>query len=175
MGDVKIEFTFDLKPFEIGLKNIGAKASGKALGEAMWKAITPVTNTARHLVRKESGLLQKAIEQVVRIYAGAVVGIVGIEHSVQGMWKGRRRIPWFYGHLVEGGARPHALGRSSRLERKSKNKEFIGPGKKGKQKGAMHPGSKKFPFMRPAVELNMSLMEQTFKNTLDDAINSAMK
>lgn len=175
MGDCKIEFTFDLKPFEIGLQKIGAKASGAALEAAMAQAITPVTSTARTLAQKESGLLVKAIQQVVRIYKNAVVGIVGIEHSVEGRWKGRRRVPWFYGHLVEGGARPHATGKRDTIERKNKKTGFIGPGRKGKQTGPMHPGAKPKPFMRPAVELNMSLMEKTFKDAMDDAINSALK
>lgn len=53
-------------------------------------------------------------------------------------------MPAFYAHLVEGGTKPHAVGKGSKLGRKGK--ADVG------QTGKKHPGAKAQPFLKPAFE-----------------------
>ena len=109
MGAMEISIIFDMKPFEAALEKLGGRLSGPIMADAMEKALTPMTQMARQLARRQSGTLARSIQQKVAIYKYAVVGIVGIDRNTVGEWEGKRRVPFNYAHLVEFGTAPHSL------------------------------------------------------------------
>ena len=162
MRSGSVSFVIDLKPFERQIDRLGDElALGRICRAAMVKAARPCVAAAKRLARRESGLLAQSIGAVVRQYKNSkfVVGVIGPRKEIEGTWKGRRRVPTFYAHLVEFGARPHAIGSGSVLERRSTRRGkpvVLGP---GPQHGRQHPGAKAHPYLRPAFDANRATME----------------
>jgi hypothetical protein len=65
--------------------------------------------------------------------------------------------PAKYGHLIEGGVRPHAIGKGSRL-------------RKGVARGAIHSGFHAMPWLEPAIQSRrnecMAIMARVFREAL---------
>ena len=82
--------------------------------------------------------------------------------------KMRRSVPYYYGHLVEGGTRPHSVAKGAFLTRVRK-----GSGRTSRkvtvefgQGVRMHPGTDPQPFQRPAFDANRSKIAAAVKDTL---------
>lgn len=164
---------FDLAPFERDLKRLeDPDLALKIAHDAVKKGLKPMVGMAKRLVRRQSGLLAQSITAVVRKYksSGVVVGLVGPDVTTEGEYKGRRRVPRFYAHLVEFGAREHAIGQGSKLERRTRRRgqaAVIGP---GQQTGRKHPGARRNPFLRPAFDATKTQVKNLFASEIATAI-----
>ncbi len=110
-----------------------------------------------------SGQLWRSIGFVVKTYKGGVitVGIVGARGGFGITFHGKPRDPVYYAHLVEGGTKPHALGKGSSR-------------RKSKQHGNMHPGTKPRPFLRPAWDATESEVQDVITAEMQRGIEKAM-
>jgi HK97 gp10 family phage protein len=78
---------------------------------ALNKATTPTLQKARRLAPRESGLLRKSLKKKVTTNTreDTVTVIIGSDKSVSGTFKGEKRTPARYAHLVEmGHGGPHS-------------------------------------------------------------------
>ena len=86
------------------------KAARKGLRGAMNAAATPISKAAKKNAPRESGLLKRSIGKRVKTYSsGTVAAVIGARREVSGEYKGKKRVPANYAHLVEqghGGPRP---------------------------------------------------------------------
>ena len=156
-----------------------------------------VSRMARSKAPVQSGLLRKSIGVVVRTYEnGNVVGVVGPRHDFKrpvSSSKGRKTIvtkrnvgqfadssnkivlqnPVKYAHLVEGGTKPHSLGKGSKIVQRRKLGTVVAVGKAGRryrksifasaagqQTGNRHPGAAPKPFLGPAFTASLPMVKQ---------------
>src|SRR4051812_39168403 len=93
------------KELERVFRTLGDRVQRKVLRQSVNAASTPVVKAARSKAPKQSGLLRKALGKKVKSYAASetAVGIVGPRNNVVGEFKGKKRWPAKYAHLVEGG------------------------------------------------------------------------
>lgn len=98
IGDKELERTF---------KQLGDRVQRRVTRGAVNAATTPIVKAAKQKASasKESGLLKKSLGKKVRTYVEkkTVVGIVGPRKDIVGEYKGKKRWPAKYGHLVERG------------------------------------------------------------------------
>ena len=87
------------------LKTLGERVQRKLLRQAVNAASTPVVKAARSKAPKQSGLLKKSLGKKIKTYPAkmTVVGIIGPRTEISGEYDGKKRVPWRYAHLVEGG------------------------------------------------------------------------
>lgn len=154
------------------------------------KAIKPVVVDMKSNIPKETGLLRKSIGDKQKTYkGGTVITIAGARKGFKRLVKVKARYgkektrmqwrnPAVYAHLVEGGTRPHTLGEGTSLGRASREfKALTDRGRSWKrtrwtkaiakhQRGAMHPGTKPQPFMKPAYESNKATMLRIYRQHL---------
>ena len=149
------------------LDDVEKKAARKGIRRGITDGSRAVLQAARANVPEDTKSLKKALGYRVRSYRGgvSVVGVVGARRDVKGDKKQRFRfkvgertkadgtkadvyaVPANYVHLVEFGTQPHALGKGSSLLRVKRGRVTRrGAG----QHGAMHPGARPQPFLRPA-------------------------
>lgn len=162
------------------------------------KSSRVVSRAAKARVSVETGLLKRSIGVRVRTYpSGNVVGVVGPRKGFKrpiirtratgkGQAKGTAGIrlvyrdPTKYAHLVEGGTRAHALGKGSRLVRKSAVVTAATRGKyrrgavyatsAGEQQGRRHPGATPKPFLEPAFRASLPAMRQTMREEIKKGV-----
>lgn len=77
----------------------------KGLRAGVTAAAAPIVKQTKATVKRQSGLLKKAITRKIKTYRGGnvVVSVIGANRNVSGDYKGRKRVPANYFHLVEGG------------------------------------------------------------------------
>ncbi len=168
-----------------GLKELTAKLQTLAkpgkitpiLRKAVKKGDKIVWDAAKANVRalsfKDSlGLLLKSLGEKTGVSRkGVVFGVVGprtgykAARGAKGVkqqtaiglkYEQAGRDPTKYAHLIEGGVRPHATGRGSKLARLRKK----GGMSQAVQGGRQHPGFAARPFLRPAYERNKARIEE---------------
>ncbi len=95
------------KELERTFKTLGERTQRRVLRSAVSAATTPIVRAAKANANdsKESGTLKKSLGRKIKTYVEAqtVVGIIGPRTDVVGEWKGKKRWPAKYAHLVEGG------------------------------------------------------------------------
>lgn len=86
-------------------KQLGDRVQRRVLRGAVNVATTPIVKSAKAKASKQSGLLRKSLGKKVKTYVdkNTVVGIVGPKTSTVGEYKGKKRRPANYAHLVEKG------------------------------------------------------------------------
>lgn len=128
---------------------------------SMTKACQPVVRAMKSLNTDESGAMELSITTKVKGFKKnrTVYGIVGPESGVAFSYKGRKRIPAKYAHLVERG---HRIARGGKLERKVTSKSgkvYFYPA----DAGARHAGDvTAYPFIEPAYEAEKETAERIF-------------
>ncbi len=177
-----------------GLKELTAKLQSLAkpgkvnpiLRKAVQRGDKIVWDAAKANVRALSfrdslGLLLKSLGEKTGVSRkGVVFGVVGPRtgfKAVRGLrgikeqtalglkFQTAGRDPSNYAHLIEGGVKPHAVGRGSKLDRFTKKGV-----RKGTQSGRMHPGFKGRPFMKPAYTQNKARIEEEMAAIIGDGI-----
>lgn len=133
----------------------------------MRRALRPVLASAKSIVRKRSHALEKSLIIKVKTYKKTltVAGIVGPQSNLEFMFKGKVVHPAYMAHLIEYG---HILKTGKGRTTKKGYKAFKSP----KQTIGVVPP---FPFMRPAFDQNMSRIEESLGQCLDDALEAASK
>lgn len=101
---IKIE---GLKPILNKMKNLSQSKAATALSGAMNKAAKPVISAARKAAPKESNALRKSLGANIRKYKRKmfIFMAVGARKGMSTEYKGRKRSPNRYLHILEGGSR----------------------------------------------------------------------
>ena len=138
------------------IKQLPRLMARTAVRRGVTEAIQDLNKEAKAIVPVEEGFLKKALGYKVKAYKNGLgyFGLVGARKDAKGSttrrfthyakrrsrpWAGKHRIaPYKYHHLVEGGTRPHATGKGSRL-------------RTGVQIPPFHPGARKQPRLREAA------------------------
>jgi hypothetical protein len=94
-------------------------------------------------------------------------GVQGARSSAQRTYKGKVVKPGKYDHLVQGGTKPHRLGKGEKLatQRIGKLADVFKPGT-SQSSGERHPGAKPNPYRKRAF--------QAVKDQIGQAVNTAM-
>jgi hypothetical protein len=102
-------------------------------------------------------------------------GVQGARVRVERMFKGRVVKPHKYDHLVQGGTRPHRLGKGEKLARlfRRRKGDVMAPGTK-QDSGKMHPGSKPNPYRRRMFAMKKGAMAATIVRTLKQEIDKLL-
>lgn len=151
------------------LANVRNGVRRRVLRQANVAAARPIRATARKATSfvDRSGLLRRSIVLKTKTYpSGVVVSVVGADRNVQGQYKGRRRVPANYLHLVEAGHRivTARLGSGSVKDYVAlrRNQKFLRFGQRlGSVAGMVSPR----PFVGPAGESNVSNSLAKFRDT----------
>jgi HK97 gp10 family phage protein len=116
-----------------------------------------IRDTAKRLVKQQSGTLRKSLILKVKYYRqkGIIVAIIGPKTNYQGSYKGVTRVAHKYGHLVEGG-------------RKSFQQEFRPFLRMGNDVKIMRvvPAAKPKPFIGKAVRQGQRRALDIISNTI---------
>ena len=114
------------------LKTLKQSAQNKVLRPAVFKAARLVKDAVKAIVPVgETGNLRRSIYATVGVEGTVVIGLTRVKRVfARTMKKQKVKARVFYAWIVEGGARPHALGGGSSLRGR----------KGGGQTGRLHPG-----------------------------------
>lgn len=126
----------------------------KGLRAAMSAAATPVAKAMRRDAPQESGTLKKAISKKIKSYPTAVTALVGVNKDAAGEFRGRRRVPEKYLHLILAGTAPHQIGRNAN-----------GPAGK-------HPGTKPNDFRQRAFNETAATAQAIARQKLTESIET---
>ncbi len=130
----------------------------KVLRSTIRSAMRPALAESKRQVPVESGTLRDSLKINVKLFPPFVaVGKVWPDKKVVGSWKGQKRWPIKYAHLVEGG---HRTAQGGKLARKS---ETFNPVKHG----GVHTGDvPPQPFIRDAFEVTKQEQIRRFRKFL---------
>jgi HK97 gp10 family phage protein len=125
------------------LNGLGDRVLRKVARQSVSAGATPIAQSAKANAPEQSGLLRKSIKKKVKTYKDTqtVVAIVGPDSSVRGEYKGEKRVPAKYAHLVEDG---HIDANGNHVPA--------------------------HPFMRPAADANESRSAQIIEQKMADGI-----
>lgn len=99
----KLSITGD-RDLERTLKTLGDKVQKRILRGAVTAGARPIQRAAKTKAAKESGLLKKALGTKVKANKNGTVTVrIGPRTNIEGTYKGRKRRPVRYAHLVEKG------------------------------------------------------------------------
>jgi HK97 gp10 family phage protein len=141
-----------------GLESVASAAKTRGMALKAVKAgakLIVAAAKARAPRRKRSGALKQSLgikpAKGTRGKTAAYAVIGPRKKTVKFVPVGRggrtvKAVPAFYAHLVEGGTKPHALAKGSRLAR-GKRSAVVKSGA-----GGRHPGARAKPFLRPAFD-----------------------
>ena len=165
-----------------------------------WLNLTMRSRTLKRAVTVGSGIVKTAAKQnlkaqnsietkqltrslgiKVKVYKSAnVVAVIGPRKGFKivairpSSWSKKPQPidPVKYAHLVEGGTRPHALGKGSKLPRYDKNGKLIRAGTY--QTGIRHPGARRKPFLEPAFYSNRGAIIAAMTAAIQEGISRAL-
>jgi len=140
----------------------------RILRRANVAAARPVRATARKTAAfiDRSGLLRQSLTLRTKTYGtGIIASVIGSDRNVRGVYRGKKRVPANYAHLVELGHRI-AVGRRGGSVRDTvllrRGKKFLQPG----QTMAVNAGQVQGrPFVGPALQVNVSGSLAKFSET----------
>ena len=108
---------------------------------AMTRSALAVEGTAKHIVRQKTHTLQRSITHEVRHSGGYTIGVVGTN------------VP--YSKIVEEGSKPHII--------RPKNKRALyWKGARHPVMSVNHPGTRPYPYLRPAIVANRAGITREF-------------
>lgn len=184
-GNIKATILGD-KALQARLEGLKRGVRNKILRPAVSAAARPLRQTAKSNVPVRSGALKKAIDMKIKSGRQTVFGVVGprsnpkveTTYTEPGRTKARKVVPNFYAHLVEGGTRPHAVGRGSRLQnlRAAMKAARRGDTKRAnraathRQTGRMHPGTPAVRFLARAFASELGTMRGIMENKVREGL-----
>jgi HK97 gp10 family phage protein len=105
---VKLRMEGDLE-LTVLLAELPRRVASKGNRAAATAGAKPVRSAVKAGAPRESGLLKKAIGSKIKTYKGGTattaVAVIGARRDIQGTYKGRRRVPANYIHLVNKGTK----------------------------------------------------------------------
>lgn len=142
----------------------------KVLRRANQASAKPAKDSAKKTASftDRSGLLRRSLIAKTRTYrnTGAAVTVIGADRNVTGYYRGRRRVPANYAHLVELGHKFPGQGLRRQLRLRTNQQ-----GQAPQTTGGMVAGR---PFLAPALESNVSsalaIFEAKFKQGVDSEV-----
>ena len=157
------------------------KLRKKILRAASRKASKVVIRVAAARAPEETGLLKLGIGARIKLYRGGetVAAIIGpligqskklaAKKAASGPATSSRSVayrdPGYYGHLVEGGTKPHAIAAAGGVL------AFAGI----VTKTVDHPGAKPNPFLEPAFNDTVARAQQVMADEIGAGIHKAMQ
>lgn len=162
MSEIHVKGLSDLQKL---LNTLPAKIEQNALRGALRAAANVVKKEAQALVPKQSGALRDSIRVSVRARYGKVTASIKAgggptKKQVRTTPSGRTSVKYsnaYYAHMVEYGTRAHYLkSQKTKAWRLVANKQASSGFAKRLvvtgETGAMHPGARPHPYMRPALD-----------------------
>jgi HK97 gp10 family phage protein len=151
------------------LENVKNGVRRRVLRRANVAAARPIRATAKKasVFIDRSGLLRRSLVLKTKTYpSGTVVSVIGADRNVQGTYKGRRRVPANYLHLVETG---HRIAVSERTQASMADTVLLRRGKRflraGQTQAVVAGMVRARPFIGPAGEQNVSASLAKFRET----------
>lgn len=127
---------------------------------------------------KRSGALKQA--QGYRAAKGRkgktiAFAVQGAKVATTKTYKGRTVKPGKYDHLVQGGTRPHRLGKGEKLSRtvSTKAADIFKPGT-AQTSGGRHPGAKPNPYRRRAYQAHKDAIGAAVQKAMSDDLNKVL-
>lgn len=130
----------------------------KCLRRAVQVASGPILKSAKAKAPRESGLLKRSLVRKMKSRKGVHTATVGAKKGFSGTYRGKKRVPSRYLHLVSKGTRPHNVA-----------------GKKGLTAihgSGFHPGAKANDFLLEAYRANKANAERLAADSLKTSIYS---
>jgi len=158
-----------VKELDRKLKELPRRVAKKVTRKAVDMGARIVSRDAKRLARKgKTRLLAKSIgikgKQGKNGYSAKIGSRVGF--AVTGAYGPGNYNPTRIVHLIEKGTKPHMVPRPSR--------GLVG--KKHRQRAAIaHPGSRHYPFIRPALDNNIGQIQNTIRDKLWSGIQEEAK
>jgi HK97 gp10 family phage protein len=156
-----------LKELDQALERLPLQIQKKVLSKAIREAGKPVAKAARALAPQETGLLRRSIKSYVKMYkrSGVWVAVIGPTAATAKARKGltgskAKRNPKYYGHLVEGGTKPH-LQHGVTI-----------PPLYIRLAASQHPGTKGVEFLKAAWKANDNRALEKMKQELRKGIDA---
>lgn len=139
------------------VKELPKRVPKKANKAAVNVGATPIVKTARRLAPTESNLLKRSITKKVKSYSsGNAVAIIGANKANVGSFKGKKRVPANYWHLVIGGTKPHTITPTKG--------RFAG-------RAIEHPGAKPNDFFPQAIESSKSATAKAMRDKYAEVVD----
>lgn len=130
------EFLRQAKALERKLITLGPRVERKVIGQAVTKSLAPVRNESRRILRKDkvTGTLVRSIGNKTKRYSdGVIVGMIGARRGFATVLRApqpdglntkrasrlRKHDPTHILHLIEFGAKPHAIRAGTRTSAKA--------------------------------------------------------
>jgi len=146
------------------LKDLPKRVIKKGLKLAVNSGATPIVRETRRNAPVVSGLMKKSVRKKIKSYpTGNAIAIIGADRSIQGTYRGKKRVPANYWHLVLGGVQPHATGEGSQVNRSDRNN-------RASQSGRIHPGFKGRNILADAVTKTASQVKSIMEKKLKEVI-----
>lgn len=173
------------KALQVRLEGLKRGVRNKILRPAVSAAARPLRQTAKANVPVRSGALRKAIDMKIKSGRQTVFGVVGprsrpqvlMMYAEPGRRTARKVVPNFYAHLVEGGTRPHAVGKGSKLRKRGTiakaSRRAVLRGVRAEsyeQRGGMHPGTPAVRFLARAFASNLSAMRGVMESKVREGL-----
>lgn len=101
-----------IKPLLAKLERIPRKQAKAIMRKAVRAGSAPIRKVAKKTAPRDKGILQETMAIKVKQYpSGVSVGVIGPRKKFTKRTKkrGERTLDAFYGHMVEGGTRPHVI------------------------------------------------------------------
>lgn len=177
MAQIGFKIHIDVSPI---VAVIGAAKARTLTLKAIRAGIKVLVAPARSAApkRKGSGALKQA--QGWRAGKGTRAktvswGVQGARVRVQKTFKGQTIKPHKYDHLVQGGTRPHRLGKGEKLARlfRRRTGDVMVPATK-QTAGGRHPGAKPNPYRRRVWQAKKGAVGATIVRTLRDEIQKSL-
>lgn len=157
--ELKFEFR-GYKEVEAALLALDTKVRKKIVNKAIRSGLSVIKKQAKQNLQghKRSGNLIKSISLKVKMTAGKLIGFVYLRRATKAQInKAKARAQaagvkyetyadWWYGSILERGARPHSLKRGAYLASRKRSNS------KGQVTNKLHPGFAPIPFMEPALK-----------------------
>lgn len=164
---------FAIPGSEVVLKRIHAlgEVGAKYAADALREAAAPIVSDAQANVPVRYGLLKKSLGVLIRRYNRGlrVVAVIGPRTGFAGTDRRGRIDPALYGHLVEWGTRPHAVGKGSKIARESRAR-FAWRNTGLKQSGRRHPGARPSRFLTRAFDAHKNQVGDVLARKIAEAI-----
>ncbi len=162
MAEIDIQFK-GIKEFEKNVKRLGGKVAKQVVRSSLKKGGTVLVKQARNNLPPQYDTLKRSIRSAFRKPKNRFYQTLKIGFTVG---KNVKYDGW-YAHIVEGGSDSHTIT--------SKDGKIITAGDDVFARKVNHPGTKAYPFLRPAFENKSNAALIRFRDTLWIGIKKNLK
>jgi HK97 gp10 family phage protein len=135
----------------------------RCLRRAVQVGSAPILKTAKAKAPRESGLMKRSLTRRMKSRKGAHTATIGARKGFSGTYRGRKRVPSRYLHLVSKGTKAHSVAGG-------KSKGLLRIRSKG-----YHPGAQANDFLAEAYRANKGNAERLAAASLRSSIYTEAK